>query len=69
LEGLEVKHVELFNGPLEHIRTVWYIFRPCGKMLVIWFIFPNFGILNQNNLATLHWPPNESEEAIKEAGD
>jgi hypothetical protein len=45
LEGLEVEHVGLFYGHWEYIKAVWYILWPMDKMLVLWFIFPHFGIL------------------------
>jgi hypothetical protein len=30
---------------LEHFTVIWYIWWPFGNIVVIWFIFPHFGIL------------------------
>jgi hypothetical protein len=42
-----VEHVGLFNGHLEYIKAFGSIFSPYRKILVIWCIFPCFGILYQ----------------------
>jgi hypothetical protein len=52
-----VEHVGLFYVHLEYIKAVWYILWPHDKMLVIWLIFPRFGVLYQTkygNPATLY---------------
>jgi hypothetical protein len=30
---------------LEYFTGIWYILRPFGNVVVIWYIFPRFGIL------------------------
>jgi hypothetical protein len=34
-------------GHLEYFRVIWYILWPFGNVVVIWYIFPRFGILCQ----------------------
>jgi hypothetical protein len=45
LEGLEMEKVETFYGNFEYITAIWYILWPFAKLVVIWSIFPRFGIL------------------------
>jgi hypothetical protein len=37
----------IISGHLEYFKTVWYILCPFGNLVVIWYIFPRFGILGQ----------------------
>jgi hypothetical protein len=37
----------MFFGHLEHFTAIWYILWPIGNLVVIWYIFPRFGILCQ----------------------
>jgi hypothetical protein len=37
--------LECFFGHLEHFTAIWYILWPIGNLVVIWYIFPRFGIL------------------------
>jgi hypothetical protein len=34
-------------GHLEHSTANWYILWPIGNLVVIWYLFPRFGILCQ----------------------
>jgi hypothetical protein len=54
LVGLRImESVVIFYAHLEYIMSNRYIFWPLGNLMVIWYIFPRFGILCQKNLATL----------------
>jgi hypothetical protein len=61
LEGLEVENVRICYSLLEYITAIWYTLWPFGTLLVIWFIFPRFGILYQeksgNPARTCFWRP------------
>jgi hypothetical protein len=37
----------IFYVHLEYYAAIWYILWPFGDVLVIWYIFPRFGILYQ----------------------
>jgi hypothetical protein len=37
----------IFYGHLEHFMLIWYILWAFGNIVVIWYIFPRFGILCQ----------------------
>jgi hypothetical protein len=37
----------VFYGHLEYFLVIWYILWPFGNVVVIWYIFPRFGILRQ----------------------
>jgi hypothetical protein len=37
----------IFYGHLEYFTVLWYILWPFGNVVVIWYIFPRFGILRQ----------------------
>jgi hypothetical protein len=34
-------------GYLEKFTAIWYILRPFSNVVVIWYLFPRFGILCQ----------------------
>jgi hypothetical protein len=48
-----VKKVAIFYDHLEYvcmyITAIWYILRPLGNLVAIWYIFPRIGILNKEN--------------------
>jgi serine/threonine protein kinase len=44
LESLGRDNVGIFIGHFEYITAIWYILGPLGSFLVIWCIFPRFGI-------------------------
>jgi hypothetical protein len=37
----------IFYGHLEYFTVIWYILWPFGNVVLIWYIFPHFGILCQ----------------------
>jgi hypothetical protein len=39
-EGLVMDDVGLFYGVLVYFMAMWYILRPIGTILVIWYIVP-----------------------------
>jgi hypothetical protein len=47
LEGLKMEKVGKFCGHFEYLTVIWYILWPLGNFVVIWYIFPRFGILCQ----------------------
>jgi hypothetical protein len=47
LEGLRIENAGTFYGHLEYFTAIWYILWPLGNVVVIWNIFPRFGILCQ----------------------
>jgi hypothetical protein len=42
-----MENVGIFYGHLECFPAILYILWPFGKVVVIWYIFPRFGILYQ----------------------
>jgi hypothetical protein len=42
-----MENVATFYAHLEYTTAIWYILWPFGNLVVIWFIFPRFGILYQ----------------------
>jgi hypothetical protein len=40
-------------GHLEYFRVIWYILWPFGNVVIIWYIFPRFGILCQEKSGNL----------------
>jgi hypothetical protein len=40
-------NVGIFLGHLEYFMTIWYILWPFGNLVLIWNIYPRFGILCQ----------------------
>jgi hypothetical protein len=42
-----MENVGMFYGHLEYIMALWCILWPFGYLVVIWYIFPRFGILRQ----------------------
>jgi hypothetical protein len=42
-----MENAGIFNGNLEYFTAVWCILWPVGNVVVIWYIFPLFGILCQ----------------------
>jgi hypothetical protein len=47
LVGLRMENVGIFYGNFEYYTANWYILRPLGNGVFIWYIFPRFGILCQ----------------------
>jgi hypothetical protein len=41
-----MEKVGIFYGHVEYFTTIWYILLPFGNV-IIWYIFPCFGILCQ----------------------
>jgi hypothetical protein len=37
-------NVGVLYGHLEYFAAIWYILWPFGNVVVIWYIFPRFGI-------------------------
>jgi hypothetical protein len=42
-----MENAGIFYGNLEYFMVIWYILWPFGNVVVIWYIFPLFGILSQ----------------------
>jgi hypothetical protein len=42
-----MESVGTVNGQVEYITAIWCILGIFGNLLVIWYIFPSFGILYQ----------------------
>jgi hypothetical protein len=38
----------IFYGHLEHFNAIWNILWPFGNVVVIWYIFPRFGVLSDD---------------------
>jgi hypothetical protein len=47
LEGLKIENVRIFYGNLEYIAAFGTFYSQFGNLVVIWYIFPRFGILYQ----------------------
>jgi hypothetical protein len=47
LEGLAKDDVGNFRGHLVYFTAIGYILWAFGNLLVIWYIFPHFGVLYQ----------------------
>jgi hypothetical protein len=45
--GFAMEDVGIFNGHLVYFTATWYILCLLGIIMVIWYIFPRFGTLNQ----------------------
>jgi hypothetical protein len=39
-----MENAVIFYGHLEYFTAIWYILWPFGNVVVIWYIFPRFGI-------------------------
>jgi hypothetical protein len=53
LQDLGMENVVVHSGHLEYFTTIGYILWACNNFVVIWYIFPSFGTLYKQNLATL----------------
>jgi hypothetical protein len=42
-----MENAGIFYGHLEYFTVIWYILWPFGNVVVIWYIFPRFGLLCQ----------------------
>jgi hypothetical protein len=42
-----MENAGIFNVHLEYIMVIWNILWPFGNVVVIWYIFPHFGIVCQ----------------------
>jgi hypothetical protein len=42
-----MEKVGIFYGHVEYFTIVWYILWPFGNVVIIWYIFPCFGVLCQ----------------------
>jgi hypothetical protein len=47
LEGLRMENAGIFYGHLEYFTVIWYILWPFCNVVLIWYIFPRFGLLCQ----------------------
>jgi hypothetical protein len=47
-DGPGMENVGMICGHLENITAIWYMSWPLGNFVVIWYIFPRFGILYQD---------------------
>jgi hypothetical protein len=45
LEGIRIENAGILNAHLEYIMAIWYIFWSFGDFVVIYYIFPYFGIM------------------------
>jgi hypothetical protein len=50
--GLGMENVSSFYGYLEYIIAMWYVLGPFDNLLIIWYIFPRFGMLFQEQSGT-----------------
>jgi hypothetical protein len=48
-----MKNLGIFYDHLDYFKAIGHILWPLILFVVIWYIFPRFGILDQENLATL----------------
>jgi hypothetical protein len=48
-----MENIGIFSGQLENLTTIGCILWAFGNFVVIWYIFPRFGILYQEKMATL----------------
>jgi hypothetical protein len=39
-----MENIGIFYGHLKYFTAIWYILWPLGNVVVIWNIFPRFGI-------------------------
>jgi hypothetical protein len=67
LEGHRIEKVGKFCGHLEYFTVILCILWPLGNVVVIWYIFPRFGILCQEKsgntaLAARPSKPSKSHE-------
>jgi hypothetical protein len=44
-----MENVGTLYGHLEYFTAIWSILLPIGNIVVIWYVFPRFGILCQEN--------------------
>jgi hypothetical protein len=42
-----LENVNIFYGHLEYFAEIWEVLWPFGKFVLIWYIFPVFGIVYQ----------------------
>jgi hypothetical protein len=40
-----MENIGIFYNHLKYIMAIWYIIWPYGNLVVIWYIYPRFGIL------------------------
>jgi hypothetical protein len=45
LDDLGIENVDIYSGHLEYFTSFGYILRAFDNFVVIWYIFPHFGIL------------------------
>jgi hypothetical protein len=50
-------NVGIFYGHLEYFTAIWYMLRQIGNIVIIWYIFPRFGILCQGKSGNLGKTP------------
>jgi hypothetical protein len=48
-----MEKVGIFFGHLEHFMAIWNTLWPFGNLVVIWYIFPRFGTLCQEQSGNL----------------
>jgi hypothetical protein len=53
LRALSLENVGIFYGHLEYLSDIWKFNDHLVRFVLIWYIYPNFGIMYQENLATL----------------
>jgi hypothetical protein len=42
-----MENAGIFYGQMEYFTVFWYMLWPLGNVVVIWYIFPRFGLLCQ----------------------
>jgi hypothetical protein len=58
-----MENAGIFNGHLEYFTAIWYIIWLFSNLVVMWYIFPRFGILcldksgNPVTLFAIYWVP------------
>jgi hypothetical protein len=61
LEGVEIENIIILYGHLEYTTAIWNILRPFGifyghwYLVVIWYIYPHFGMLYQEKSGNPEW--------------
>jgi hypothetical protein len=53
LQGLATKDVGILYGHMVHLRPIGIFYAYLVYYVVIWYIFPHFGVCTKKNLATL----------------
>jgi hypothetical protein len=65
-----MENAGIFYGNLQYFTVIWCILWPFGNFVVIWYIFPRFGILCQEKSGNpaendnLHAPVNKGTSVL-----